>query len=283
MQPLERSAYLAAQAREHDPDRFLTALFAPPARREAVLALILLDHELARVPDAVRQPMAGYIRYQWWRDALDEIAAGVPARRHPVAAALAEAVRSGWLAVEPLQALVDAREGELEGLPGENLAALEDHVARTGGLLQELSLAALGGGSPDERAAARRIGTAFGLVGRIRAVAREAASRRQALPSALLREAGVNPSDLAAARISQGLRRVVGAVMDRAEALLASGREAAGKPARALMPAFLPAPLAASYVARVRALGDDPFRAMALARPAGAPLTLLVAWLRRRP
>ena len=39
---------LAEFVRRHDPDRFLCALFAPPARRDALFALVAFNHELAR-------------------------------------------------------------------------------------------------------------------------------------------------------------------------------------------------------------------------------------------
>ena len=38
-------------ARNHDPDRFFVALFAPPDRREAVFTLVAFNHELARALD----------------------------------------------------------------------------------------------------------------------------------------------------------------------------------------------------------------------------------------
>ena len=38
------AAFLAAEARRHDPDRYLCALLAPPDRRGAVLALVLINH-----------------------------------------------------------------------------------------------------------------------------------------------------------------------------------------------------------------------------------------------
>ena len=85
----ERSTYLAEEARRCDPDRYLCALFSPAGRRDTVLGLILFNHELARIPEVVSQPMAGMIRYQWWRDALDEISAGKPARQHPIVSELA--------------------------------------------------------------------------------------------------------------------------------------------------------------------------------------------------
>ena len=39
---------VVALVRRHDPDRFLTALFAPPDRRDALLTLYAFNHELAR-------------------------------------------------------------------------------------------------------------------------------------------------------------------------------------------------------------------------------------------
>ena len=57
MQPEDRTAYLLREARSHDPDRYLCALLAPADRREALLALTLFNHELARIPDIVTQPV----------------------------------------------------------------------------------------------------------------------------------------------------------------------------------------------------------------------------------
>ena len=39
---------ITALVRRHDPDRFLTALFAPAERRDALLVLYAFNHELAR-------------------------------------------------------------------------------------------------------------------------------------------------------------------------------------------------------------------------------------------
>ncbi|MBY0330364.1 MAG: squalene/phytoene synthase family protein, partial [Acetobacteraceae bacterium] len=78
----------AAIARAEDPDRFLCALFAPAARREALFALIAFNHELARARAAARTPLIALMRLQWWRDAVRDAAAGKPARRHEVAGPL---------------------------------------------------------------------------------------------------------------------------------------------------------------------------------------------------
>src|SRR5918997_5524748 len=88
---------LAEFVRRHDPDRFLCALFAPAARRDALFALIAFNHELARAREAARNPMAALIRLQWWRDAVEEAPAGKAARRHEVAEPLARAIRGAQL------------------------------------------------------------------------------------------------------------------------------------------------------------------------------------------
>ncbi len=46
--PARTASSLAGFVRRYDPDRFLTALFAPPEKREALLALYAFNHELAR-------------------------------------------------------------------------------------------------------------------------------------------------------------------------------------------------------------------------------------------
>ena len=113
MEQAARLDYLLAETQRLDPDRYLCALFAPADRREPLLALSVLGRQLARVPHIVTQPMAGLIRYQWWRDAIDEAAAGRP-REQPVVEGLAAGLRPGRLRVDALQALVDAYEAQLE-------------------------------------------------------------------------------------------------------------------------------------------------------------------------
>ena len=75
-----------------------------------VETLYAYDHELAARPKvALRRPTGGEIRLTWWREALDEIFAGLPVRHHPTAQALAEVVARHGLAREPLEAMIDAR------------------------------------------------------------------------------------------------------------------------------------------------------------------------------
>lgn len=103
-------------ARTHDPDRFLTALFAPPAHREAIFTLIAFNHELARALDTAAASrgdyatMGGQVRLQWWR----EVVEGDP-KRHEVATPLAALLDTGRPGRETLLGMIDARTTELDG------------------------------------------------------------------------------------------------------------------------------------------------------------------------
>ncbi len=80
-------AHCEALVRAADKDRFLSTLFAPADRRPGLFALYAFNIEIARVREAVRDPVAGEIRLQWWSDALSGEARG-DADANPVAAAL---------------------------------------------------------------------------------------------------------------------------------------------------------------------------------------------------
>eukprot|EP01031_Cornospumella_fuschlensis_P051586 gene51586-63076_t len=55
--PVPDLSACGAIARHHDPDRFFCALFAPPAKREALFTLIAFNHELARAREAATNPL----------------------------------------------------------------------------------------------------------------------------------------------------------------------------------------------------------------------------------
>ena len=99
--------------RRVDPDRWLTSRFiADEGARADVLALYAFDHELARASRVASTQLLAEIRLTWWREALDEIFAGGPVRRHPVAEALGSLARRHGLSREPLEAMIDGQIAE---------------------------------------------------------------------------------------------------------------------------------------------------------------------------
>jgi phytoene synthase len=158
---------LDEQLRRVDPDRWLTSRFiADPAQRTEVAALYLFDHELARARRAASTALLAEIRLTWWREVLDEIFAEGPARHHPVAQALAAAVRRQGLPRAPLEAMIDGQIAALDDPVLDRAAALAwaDAVEGSAARLAALVLDASG---PADAASAS--GRAWGLALLLRA------------------------------------------------------------------------------------------------------------------
>ena len=148
--------------RRSDPDRWLASRFiADPAQRADVIALYAFDHVLARVPFQVSEPLMGEIRLTWWGEALDEIFEGRTVRSHPAALGLAAAVRGRGLDRAPLDALIEARMGDLEPQPFADEAAAVAYADMTAGALMQSAARALG--APAAFEPARLAGRAYGL------------------------------------------------------------------------------------------------------------------------
>lgn len=240
---------IGAFARMHDPDRFLCALFAPAAAREAIFALIAFNHELARAREAASNPLAAMIRLQWWREVAEEARAGRPARRHEVAAPLHAAVAAGALDPDGLIALADAREAEAEE---DGLATEQDFVAWLRGTAGGWSAAAGRALGADAAAAEalRGLGAAYGLAGVLRSVGAHAASGRCLLPRDRLGRAGLTAEAVIAAPHAPALHGLLQEMAaEGLEALAAARRDVP----KAAIAAALPAVLARRDLLRLRA------------------------------
>jgi len=252
---------LAAFARAHDPDRFLCALFAPAARRDALFTLIAFNHELARAREVATNPMAALIRLQWWRDVIEAARAGRPRLRHEVAAPLGDAIASGALDPDALVGLVDAREMEADE---EGIATEEAFVTWLRGTAGGWSAVAgrVLGAEAEAAEVLRALGAAFGLAGVLRSVPAHAAQGRCLLPRDRLARAGMKPEAVIAEPCAPALHSFIAEMAAEGLSALHGARRDVPKSAIA---AALPAVLARRDLARIargvavpreRGLGD---------------------------
>jgi phytoene synthase len=166
---------LDAQVRRVDPDRWLASRFiADPKARADVIALYAFNYELARVAGGVSNALMGEIRLTWWREAMEEIAAGQPARKHPTVAAV---IAAGY----PLSALAqmaDARMADLDDAPFENEAQVLAYVDATAGAV--MMLAAWRLDAKCDLHAVQNAARAYGLAGlwRLKRAGVQACARR---------------------------------------------------------------------------------------------------------
>jgi phytoene/squalene synthetase len=250
----------AVLVHDSDRERFVTALFAPPPLREALMVLYAVNAEIAQVRERVREPLAGALRLQWWRDVVTGDRPADELEGYSLAAELRALVVGGQVPQALLLDLLEAREHDLTGQGFADLAALETYVDATAGGLAEAAAVVLGG-DDDSRKAARRAGTAFGLVGLVRAVPAHMSTGWLTLPGAASRPA-----------VAQAAKDVCG----RAATVLAEARQM--RIARRALPAALPAVIAGRALRLLAKADWDPFAAPT-ARPLTMPGRLMLAVL----
>jgi 15-cis-phytoene synthase len=206
--------------RRGDPDRWRTAMLAPVAKRPGLMALYAFNLEIARAPWVTREAMLAEIRLRWWADAVAEIAAGLPPRRHEVVLPLAEAIRGSGLPAGLFDEMIAARLHDAQGTGFEDRQGLAAYLDRTAGHLMVLAARHLGAGAAAEPVV-REFASGAGRAAYLAAVPALRARGREPLPQ------GVSVRDLAREGIAalaraRAERRKVASVA--APALLAGWR-----------------------------------------------------------
>ena len=209
---------IAALVRRHDPDRFLTALFAPPGRRDALLTLYAFNHELARAREVASEPPLALIRLQWWREVVEG-----EAKRHEVATPLSEAIAAGTLKPAGLLALIEARETEVYG-DFETILDWRAWVLAGAGGLTVAAASALGAPEPERF---RPFGAAYGVSGVLRATGVLAAQGTCFLPRDVLAGHGLSPEAFIDNPASVPARAVLDDAVREGKALLTDARRIA--------------------------------------------------------
>ncbi len=275
----DEAQYCAEQLRRFDPERWLTILVAPAPARRDLTALYAFSLEIARVRESIRDPHMGLIRLQWWRDALTEARAG-RARAHPVASELTRTMRRLDLDDAPMLALIEAREADLNDTPCADMPALLGYAAATSGAVAALAVIALGDRGSAASSAARRVGTAWALLGILRAAPFLTATRRCFMPLDMLAEAEVSLESWFAGEATPAGRRVVGKVAETARHLMAGVDRADVR--RSGFSAIACAVLAKVHLRRLQAIDHDVFDPRLQAPLPSAALRLTLARLLNR-
>ncbi|MBV9542065.1 MAG: squalene/phytoene synthase family protein [Alphaproteobacteria bacterium] len=243
---------VAQLVRSADPDRYLSALFAPAEKRPLLFALYAFNIEIARVADTVRQPMMGEIRLEWWRETLAGAKQGVP-RNHDVARALTDLLLRVDLPIELFEGMLTARGFDSSAEAFADRAQVEAYCDATSGNLMRLAARILGG---EMEEAAHHGGIAYALAGILRSLPHHIARHKLYLPLDLIGVMNLTPEEI----FHGGERAKVKAAVNQM-ALWAGEHCAVAKKLRvpkALLPAFLPASLVPLFLRRVTKRAADP-------------------------
>lgn len=259
-QPLENAMLASLETvRRLDHDRFLTTLLAPADQRAKLVALYAFNAEIARVREMVSEPMLGQIRLQWWRETIESIANG-EARGHEAAEALLAAFGADSIDSESLISLIDARERDLGDEPFETMADLIGYCEATSSNLMTTAAKGLSPAKADQAAEILKpAGIGFALTGLLRALPMHASQGRLYLPLELLQKHDVDPHQIFAGEMSEGLHAIVNEIADAAKKHLAASRNAT-RPPKEILPALWPASLCDLYLKKISAPAFNPFK-----------------------
>lgn len=235
--------------RDGDNDRYVSTLYAPAAKRGDLVALYAFNLEIARISELVREPLAGEIRLQWWRDAL---ASTSRTTGHPAADALKAAMERNGLPFAAFDHFLEARLFDLYHDPMPDRAALEAYCGETASALIQLAALVLDAkAAPSVADCAGHAGCAQGIAELLARLDRHVAQGRCPVPGDILAAAGTDVAAFLAESDAPKSRVAV-------EAMIALGREHARDFERlardlpkSLRPAFLPAGLASQELGRL--------------------------------
>jgi phytoene synthase len=226
--------YCIRQARARDYDRYIATLAAPSGLRGYLSVLLAFNDEIARVRDTVSEPALGDIRLTWWREAVNEAALGTP-KDNPIARALAATLQTRDVDPHYLHTMIDARGRDLDDAPFSSLAELEAYADATSGNLSLALLEALGVKEDAAQTAARQSGTAWALIGLLRAMPHHRRAGREFIAG-----------DINASTIAR-----------RAEDLIIAARGLSRQIPRQANAALLSNRIADIYLTRLTAAGGD--------------------------
>lgn len=246
-----------------DYDRYMSVLFAPEGKRGGLAALYAFNLEIARIRDAVKEPLAGEVRLRWWREAIE---AENEAGQSLVAAALLETVRHYGLSRTALLRMCDARIFDLyhDAMPAR--ADLEGYYGDTSVLVIQLACQILDySAAPACADACGHGGVAQGLIGLLRLLPATTECDQLYIPQDILAAVGTTREGLreGGADHADARARAVSAMLALAREHYKAFTLAVQPLPASVRPAFLPLALVPAYGRRVESLGPEVFASTA--------------------
>jgi 15-cis-phytoene synthase len=186
--------------------RYFSLLYTPEDRREAVLALYVVDSEIRESSRSASHDVA-HTRLTWWRAETDRLVNGSP--QHPATRLLCDRWRGERSVFTKLHEMLAAADMDLARMTFNNERELRAYCARSGGALQELvasQLAAPAVLDEPERATANKLGVGIRMAEMLRDLRQDAYDGNIYLPIDVLDKHELKPEHLRAREIEPKLK-----------------------------------------------------------------------------
>ncbi|WP_292235683.1 phytoene/squalene synthase family protein [Mesorhizobium sp.] len=245
----------AVRAADHD--RYLSALYAPADKRDALLALYAFNAEIAGVRDRIHEPLPGEVRLQWWRDVIaSEDGADTG---HPTADALKATITANRLPKAAFENMLDARTFDLYDDPMPSRTDLEGYCGETAAALIQLVAMALDPiAAPGFAEFAGRAGCAQAITGLLLLLPLHRRRGQCYVPADILAAAGSSPEEFVKGEGGAAEQRAAAAMIALARDHLSAFEKGAPALPVSLRPAFLPLALTRGYLDKMEKTGRSP-------------------------
>ena len=235
--------------RAADQDRYVSALYAPADRRDALFSLYAFNAEIAGVRDRIHEPLPGEVRLQWWRDV---IAAEGEVTGNPLADALKATISAHRLPKPAFDNMLEARIFDLYDDPMPSRTDLEGYCGETAAALIQLAAMVLDPvEAPRFAELAGRAGCAQAMNGLLLLLPLHRRCGQCFVPTDILAAAGSSPEEFVKGDGGPGAQRAVAAMIALAREHLAAFEQGAQALPASLRPAFLPLALTRAYLDRM--------------------------------
>ena len=241
--------------RTHDLDRYLASLFMAEDKRAHVLALYAFNAEISRIAGQASEPQMAEIRLQWWLDSVEGIYAG-EGQSHPVAMALAEAIKFGDLPRHALINLAKAHQFDFYSDPMPDQIALEMYLGETHSALIKMSALILDrDGALECDEACGLAGVVYGLAQVLNQLPRAQRLHQCFIPQPWLAQRNLQSGDIYAPTSEAAISVVLAEMRALAQKRLADLRKVVWTIKPSVAAAFLHVAIAEPMLAKAATLG----------------------------
>lgn len=256
--------YCVELVKQHDFDAYLAGLLVPKDSRSAYFAIRAFNVELAMVRDQINNnPMAGRIRFQWWRDTIRNIyeGDGSAASQQPVATALRSHIDDKSLSSHWFERSIDARQNDLGGAQPQTLDELEDYAEQGHSSILYLLLESLGVRDQESEYAASHVGVCSGITTILRGFPHHASQSQLYIPAEVMADKNLEMNTFlkgpSSPEQAKALRDCVFEMASQAYGNLDKARSM--KPSKQAVYALMPALRASMFLEKLRYVDFDPY------------------------
>ncbi len=258
----DQYAHCESHVRQGDHDGWLAMLFAPAEKRPHLYALQAFFLEIEHVRDRVQEALAGELRLQWWRDALEGAARG-DVGGHPVAAALMDTIVKFRLPRDALTEFIEAHRFDLYDDSMPTLHDWESYAEQTAATpIRLASIILTDKLEPGGIAAASHAGAALSVTRQLANLGRDRTP--VFLPADILARHKLKPADIEAGQLTPAVAETLADMRGIARLHLDALRRHAGSIDPAALPAYLTTSLVEPMLRMSERRGIDPFRSLLL-------------------